>query len=238
MVALLASAVLAFGLAGCNERPAPGVPASSSNTAVLGSQGPASQPGAPPSEITPLKDADGRIIPPPPLPADATGQVALTGPGTAWAVWVQGDRVVGARYTRAGGWEAPQPFERIAGQDSDPQLASNGQGTAMALWRHTVGRIESLRYSRYEASTGWSGPDVLRGALPRSRPAGLPPGQPHDASAPRLEMDADGHARAAWPSGFDAAQLQTSQYLRGRGWSPPLDAPLATAPPPATAAAR
>jgi hypothetical protein len=44
-------------------------------------------------------------------------------------------------------------------------------------------------------------------------------------------MDADGHARAAWPSGFDAAQLQASQYLRGRGWSPPLDAPLATAAP-------
>ena len=183
-----------------------------------------------------MKDADGRVIPLPTLPADVHPRAAATAPGSAWAIWVQDGRVVGSRYTREGGWAAAVPFERIAGQDSDPQLASNGNGSAMAVWRHTVGKIESLRFSRYEESTGWSGPDVLRGALPRARPGGLNPAQPHPPTAPLLEMDPQGQARAQWPSGFDANQLQSSQYLRDRGWSPPVDVPVAAAPAPASAA--
>jgi hypothetical protein len=228
--------MMMLGLAACRDRPAGDPAADRANTAVLGAPGPASRPSASAAEPDPLKDGEGRAIPLPPAPADATARAALTGPNSAWAVWVQDGRVVGSRYTREGGWAAPVPFERIAGQDSDPQLASNGQGSAMALWRHTVGKIESLRFSRYEEAGGWSGPDVLRGALPQPRPAGLNPAQPHAPTAPRLEMDAQGQVRAQWPSGFDPNQLQSSQYLRGRGWSPPVDVPVAAAPAASTAA--
>ena len=174
-----------------------------------------------------LRDADGHVIPSPPASAGTTVQAAVTAPGTAWAVWVQDGRTVGARYTRAGGWEVPIPFERIPGVDSDPQLASNGNGSAMALWRHTVGRIEALRYSYWDPATGWSGPDVMHGALPRSRPANVPPELAYPPMAPRLTMDRQGTVHAQWPSGFDDQQVQASAFLPSHGWTQPEDRPLA-----------
>src|SRR5690606_19381360 len=76
-------------------------------------------------------------------------------------------------------------------------------------WQHTVGKIHSLRFSRYEAGTGWSVPDVVPGALPR------PPGQ---AVPPQLRMDAAGHAYARWPSGFDENEMQAARFVAGQGW--------------------
>jgi len=209
-----AAALVAALLAACGERSTPSAvtvsaPAASASKAAA----------TPVAELPILKDADGQVIPPPPVPAGTTAQAALTASGTAWAIWIQEGRTVGARYTRAGGWEAPIPFERIAGIDSDPQLASNGNGTAMAMWRHTVGRIEALRYSHWDAATGWSGPDVLHGALPRSRPPNLPPEQPYPPVAPRLSMDQQGTAHAEWPSGFHEQQMQASAFLPSRGWT-------------------
>lgn len=218
---VLAAMLAGIGLAGC-DRESRG-PSSASNTAVLGS--PASAPRAvePPPV---LRDPSGQSVTLPLIPAGVAAQAAFTAPDIAWAVWVQEGRAVGARYT-GGAWEAPIPFERIAGTDSDVQLATNGQGTALALWRHTVGKIESLRYSRWEAATGWSGPDVLHGALPQARPPGLEPGQPHAATAPKLTMDASGTAYAEWPSGFDPGQVQSAMNLRRQGWTRPADRAVA-----------
>jgi hypothetical protein len=221
------SLLLAAALAACGDRPPP-----PTVTVAPPAAGASKSAATQVAELPPLKDADGHVIPAPLVPAGTTAQAALTAPGTAWAIWIQEGRTVGARYTRAGGWEAPIPFERIAGIDSDPQLASNGNGTAMAMWRHTVGRIEALRYSHWDAATGWSGPDVLHGALPRSRPPNLPPEQPYPPVAPRLAMDQQGTAHAEWPSGFNEQQMQASAFLPSRGWTQPEDRPLeATASP-------
>jgi hypothetical protein len=217
-----AYALLALMVAACGEREQPQQPATTPAATTQASAPGASAPVAP--DLV-LRDTDGQVIPPPRVPPGITAQAAVTAPGIAWAVWIQDKRAVGARYTRAGGWEAPIPFERIAGIDTDPQLASNGNGTAMAMWRHTVGRIESLRYSRWDAANGWSGPDVLHGALPQPRPAGLPHGQPHPPTAPRLVMDQQGTVHAEWPSGFHAQQVQASAFLPSRGWTRPEDRP-------------
>lgn len=186
-----------------------------SHTAVLGGYGNQPPPAAAPG------------VPTPPAPRGATAKVVQASPATALALWLQDGHVVASSYAAAGGWSAAQPLEEIFGEASDPQLATDGKGTAMAVWRHTVGSIESLRYSRYDAS-GWSVPDVMPGALPRPR------GERN--AAPRLRMEANGEAVAEWPSGFDAKDMQTARYAPGEGWSRALSvasaAPASPAPPP------
>jgi len=199
------------------------------HTAVLGGHGrQAERPSAAPM----LTDAHGQAIPAPPAPAQARPQMARTGDESALAVWVEAGHVVAAAWTRAGGWSTPEPLERIYGESREPQLAGNGSGVAMAVWHHTVGNIHSLRFSRYEAATGWSPPDVLPGALPRPPVAGAAPGQ----DAPRLQVDAAGNAVAQWPSGFHANEMQTARYVAGDGWTPAANEPLASAAPAASAA--
>jgi len=220
--ATLAAAALlaaAAGLAGCGERD-PAAP----DAAVLGGSS-ADAPDAAAS-AAPADDSD-LAIPPPTLPSGGRAGLARTGNGTAVAVWVQDGHVVAASFRRASGWSAPRPLEQIYGHASDARVAANGQGTAMALWRHTVGSVESLRYSRFDASAGgWSPPDVVPGALPRPQA----PAAAGDADAPRLEMDAQGNVTARWPSGFDPAEEQVARYRAGEGWSPAGNERLAAAP--------
>jgi hypothetical protein len=204
-----------------------------SNTVVLGGPQPARE-AAPPQ----LTDARGQVIPAPPAPAGSQPQVARLGDDAALALWAQDGQVAASSWSRAAGWSAPRPLEQIYGESRDPRIASNGQGVAMAVWRHTVGNIHSLRFSRFDAN-GWRLPDVLPGALPRPSVAGAPAG--HDA--PQLEMDAQGNVLAQWPSGFRANEVQVARYTPGEGWtratSEPVASALNTAPsPPAPSSAR
>lgn len=217
--ALLPVLVLAvLALAGCDGRPAH--PDHSNNTAVLGSYGP---PGAGAT----LSDAQGLAIPAPPVPHGARAQMVRSGDESALAVWVADDQVVATTWTRAGGWSAPQTLEQIYGTSSDPQIASNGRGSAMVVWHHRVGNIHSLRFSRFEAAAGWSPPDVVPGALPKPEVAGEPPGR----AAPQLQMDAAGTVVARWPSGFHANEMQSARYLPGQGWTPAATESVASATP-------
>lgn len=197
--------LLAAGLAACSDSPRS---PDGSNTAILGGYG------------GPRASGAVGAIPQPPAVAGATPQVADIGNGHGLAVWVQDQRVVAASYTPAGGWSAPRPLEEIYGEASDAQLAGNGRGAAMAIWRHTVGNIRSLRFSRFEGST-WSTPDVMPGALPRPRR--------DNAAAPQLHMDAEGRAFAEWPSGFNAQETQSARFVPGQGWSRALSEPVAAA---------
>jgi hypothetical protein len=222
-IAMLASTLLAGGmfLVACKDRVpvASTVGGASGDTSVLGAPGPDARPGVRPGVVT---DAQGREIPPPPLPRQARAQVVASGPDTALAVWVQDGDVMAAGYTRGYGWSPAQVLERIYGDASDVQLASNGRGAAMAIWHHTVGSIDSLRFSRFEQGTGWSHPDVMPGALPRP--------QAQDAAPPQLAMDARGNAQASWPSGFAPDEMQTSRFVAGQGWSRAQGERLAAGP--------
>jgi ABC-type Fe3+-hydroxamate transport system substrate-binding protein len=208
--------LLVAAVAGCGDsgRPATGQ-ADRNNTAVLGGYGKGPQAAAPAETLT---DAQGKPIAPPHHQA----QMAKTGPDTALALWVQDDHVVAATYAGASGWSAPQPLEEIYGQASDPRVASSGNGVAMAVWRHTVGKIESLRYSRFETAAGWAVPDVMPGALPRPRSEGA-------GAAPQLQMDAQGQVVAEWPSGFATGETQVARYVPGQGWSRASSEPVAAA---------
>lgn len=212
VVAALALAAT-LGLAGCHKGEAP--QSANNRTAVLGAHGPNG----------PLTDAAGQAIPAPPAPAHTPVQTARTSDASAVAVWVQDSHVMASAWAQPAGWSPPQPLEQIYGQASDPQLASNGQGSAMAVWRHTVGNIRSLRFSRFDAKTGWSTPDVVAGALPRPDVPGVAPDD-----APRLQMDAQGNVVAQWPSGFQPNQMQQARYVAGQGWTAPVSERLASGP--------
>lgn len=228
--ALMLAAALA--LAACGRESAQPPPAS---TSVLGGQSPGQPASA--SASGSLTEGNGRAIPPPAAPATARVRAVRSGEEAALAVWVQDGRVMASSWTPATGWTAAQPLEEIYGEASDPQVASNGRGNAMALWRHTVGSIQSLRYSRFEPGAGWSPPDVVPGALPR------PDANAGSQDAPRLQMDTAGNVVAEWASGFQAGEVQTARYLAGQGWMPAASEPVASAPsasppPPAASSAR
>lgn len=199
-------------LAGC-ERNGAGSAASPNNTAVMGGYGP------PPSAST-------AGVPPPPAPRGARAELANAGDDATLALWEDRGTVYASRHTPGTGWEPARPLEDIGGEASNLRLASNGNGVAMAVWQHTVGRIESLRYSRWEAQRGWTPPDVMPGALPRPRQPGKTAGGLVEDAAPRLEVDAQGNARAQWLSGFAPDQVQASTYVPGESWARPVDLPL------------
>jgi hypothetical protein len=219
-VAGVLSALAALALAGCGDRPGPASGQPANPTAVLGGSAPDPQaPG------TPLVDGQGQPIPRPDAAGDAQPQMVRSGADTALAVWVQDGRVMASAFQRARGWSAAQPLESIHGEASEPRLASNGAGVAMAVWRHTVGNIRSLRYSRFDPAAGWSAPDVLPGALPRPhQPAGT------GRDAPQLRMDGRGHVIARWPSGFNAAEMQSARFEPGQGWSRAVSERMASTP--------
>lgn len=198
---LTLAAAAACAIAGCGDSGRPG----GSTSVMGGSDGKATQDG-PPS----VTDAAGRSIPTPRLPAHAAADVVPAGEGHALAVWIQDGDPVAATYAPATGWSAPRPLEQLHGHATDPRVAANASGAGMAVWRHTVGSIQSLRFSRFDPGAGWSVPDVMPGALPR------PQGQ---ASPPQLQMDAAGNVTAMWASGFDAQETQVSRYTTGKGWS-------------------
>jgi hypothetical protein len=205
----LVLAALAAALAGCGDE----LPRSTTvnNTAVLGGYAPGD---ARTPDGSALVDGRGQAIPPPPLPPGVRAQAVRAADDHALALWVQDGHVAASLWTREGGWGAAQPLEEIYGVASDPQVASNGRGMAMAVWRHTVGSIQSLRFSRFDTTTGWSTPDVMPGALPRPDVTGAT-----DPTVPRLQMDTEGNVVAEWPSGFAADEVQVARYQVGQGWS-------------------
>lgn len=219
----------ALAVAGCERKvPQTATVGEPNHTAVLGGYGPGG--AAREAAQAPLTDARGGAIPTPPVPAGTQAQAVRSGDDSALAVWVQDGHVVASSWGRDRGWGPVQPLEEIYGEASDPRIASNGRGTAMAVWRHTVGSIQSLRFSRFEQGAGWSHPDVMPGALPR------PDAGVGAQDAPRLEMDAAGNVLAEWASGFDAGEVQSARYVDGQGWTRALSTPVASAPGAAPAA--
>lgn len=222
IVAGTVAIVLALAAAGCGQD----LP----ETATLGADAATGRTSDGKVGDEPLADARGRPIPPPPVPAHVTAQAVRASGDSALATWVVEGRVLSSTWTREGGWSAAQPLEEIYGAATDVQLASNGRGVAMAIWRHTVGSIQSLRFSRFEPGAGWSRPDVMPGALPQD---------PGADDGPRLEMDADGNATASWPSGFHEGEVQMARYVDGRGWTEPSSQPIAAVDPtPSTTSSR
>ncbi len=102
-----------------------------------------------------------------------------------------------------------RPVPVVAHAARHHQVAMDDSGNALALWVHApYGQRSLLEASFYEALHGeWSEPVVLASA--------------HVMSSPRLVMNGDGEALAAWSQRENAGVSRLLvKAFKGRGWEP------------------
>ncbi|MDX1253243.1 MAG: Ig-like domain-containing protein [Gammaproteobacteria bacterium] len=146
-------------------------------------------------------------------------QLAIDGAGNAIAVWQQYDGTTGNayanRYVAGSGWSGAQLLEAAAGAAADPQVAMDGAGNAIAVWR----QIDNVnRYSIYAnryAAGAWGGATVVE-----NDNAG-------DADAPQIAIDPAGNAIAVWrqrqvvgATAFTRYTLRANHYAGSWGANP------------------
>lgn len=133
-------------------------------------------------------------------------KVALNDAGLAVAVWTQASAfnttartdIHSSQLAADGQWQPPQLAETDdAGRAFEPQVVMDAQGRALAVWRysdHPAGYDPAeIRSSRASEAGVWGPSEAVSVA-------------PSAAFAPRLAMDAAGHAMAVW-SALDGDSL-------------------------------
>lgn len=121
----------------------------------------------------------------------ARPQIAVDAAGTALAVWEQNDgsrhNIWANRYTVGSGWGMATLIEsEDTGPATDPQIAVDAAGNAMAVWQQHDGTRRNIWANRYTAGSGWG-----TAALIESEDDG-------GASRPEIAIDAAGNAWAVW----------------------------------------
>ena len=120
-------------------------------------------------------------------------RIAADAEGNAIAVWQQqvDDRtfeVWANRYlasTRS--WEVPAVIgPSDAGDASNPEIAMDAEGNAVAVWAQSRGALDGVWSNRYDAGAGWRSATHIG-------PRGL-----GGARSPQIAMSPDGHAVAVW----------------------------------------
>jgi hypothetical protein len=119
-------------------------------------------------------------------------QVAIDATGNGLAVWTQFDgtnySILANRYSASTGWGVAAPIETgNAESASDPQVAINATGNALAVWQQFNGPFGNIWANRYSASTGLWGV-----ATP------IDNNNPEAASNPQVAIDAAGNGLAVW----------------------------------------
>jgi len=129
-------------------------------------------------------------------------EVAVDSSGQALAVWSQWDRAGGHiwsnHYTPASGWGGA---DRIGSDDvygSDPQVAIDSNGNALAVWSNGPGAIYA---NRSTTTMGWG----------VAEPIGV-------GVYPQVTFDAAGRALAIWANAPDS--ICASRFTPKLGWGP------------------
>jgi hypothetical protein len=129
-------------------------------------------------------------------------EVAVDSSGQALAVWSQWDRAGGHiwsnHYTPASGWGGA---DRIGSDDvygSDPQVAIDSNGNALAVWSNGPGAIYA---NRSTTTMGWG----------VAEPIGV-------GVYPQVTFDATGRALAIWANAPDS--ICASRFTPSMGWGP------------------
>jgi hypothetical protein len=134
-------------------------------------------------------------------------EVAVAPDGTVIAVWTRSDganfRIQSSNRTPTGAWSVPQTISDANRGASEPALAVDNSGNAVAVWTQSDGT--NLRiYSAYRPAGGsflTPAPISASGA---------------DASGPDVSIDNSGNALAAW-SRFDGTKLRVQAAIRPPG---------------------
>ncbi len=146
-----------------------------------------------------------------------SAQVASDGGGNAIAVWCHydGSRVGlrAYRYSAGNGWGSAMQLDGdSAGNAEKPQIAFDGSGNAIVVWRQDDGTDNNLWAKRYSVAGGWGSATLLGVTV-----AGDTPHQ--------IALDESGNAIVVWKkSGApfaegSATNIWASRYSVGSGWS-------------------
>jgi lipocalin len=139
-------------------------------------------------------------------------QVAVDAQGNAIAVWRQTDRtqnnIYANRYTAGTGWGTAELMEiDNAGSASSPQVATDSQGNAIAVWRQKERTQNNIYANRYTAGTGWGTAELID------------VDNTGNATSPQVAVDEQGNAIAVWRQ-TDRTQnnMYANWYTAGKGW--------------------
>ena len=118
-------------------------------------------------------------------------EIVLDGNGNGIAVWYQYDgvrnNIWSNRYTAGSGWGAATLIEtNNTGNATDPQIAMDASGNAIAVWDQFDGVRNNIWSNRYTAGSGWGAARLIE-----TDNAGA-------ASLPQIAMNANGNAAAVW----------------------------------------
>jgi hypothetical protein len=139
-------------------------------------------------------------------------QVAVDGSGNAVAVWYQHDgtrfNVWANRFVSGSGWGTAALIETDnAGNAAGTQVAVDGTGNAVAVWRQWDGTRYNIWANLYAAGSGWETASLIE-----TDNAG-------DAYSPQVAVDRSGNAVAAWhQSDGTRNNIWANRYVAGSGW--------------------
>ena len=144
-------------------------------------------------------------------------QIAAGGNGSAVAVWKAfGETralIQASRFVPASGWTPPvNVSEGIPDSASDPQVAMDAAGRALAVWTHANGSYHAIYASRSEPSGGW-GPPVRIGSASVNASA--------SGRFPRVAMDGRGGAIAVWERGASGPRAVAAHFFAAAPPGPP-----------------
>ena len=141
-------------------------------------------------------------------------QVAFDSNGNAIVVWAQranaatsGRSIWANRYIAGSGWGTAELIETDSGGASDPQIASDGNGNAIAVWTQSDGTYARMWVNRYTAGSGWGTPELIG------------TGNDGHARFPELAVDNSGNAIAVWTQSDGTREnAYANRYTVGSGW--------------------
>jgi PKD domain len=141
--------------------------------------------------------------------------VAFDSQGDALAVWRRFDGsnyiVQGAIRPAGGSWQAPVDLSEGGESASEPQVAFDSHGNALAVWRRSDGSNYIVQGAIRPAGGSWQAPADLSEA-----------GQ--DAEEPHVAFDSQGDAFAVWQRSNGSNKIvQASSLPAGGSWQTPVD---------------
>ncbi|GGX48740.1 Ig-like domain-containing protein [Saccharospirillum salsuginis] len=132
-------------------------------------------------------------------------QVAVDGEGNALAVWAQLDgtrfNIRANRFDADNGWGTAETIETDNdGGASDPQIAFDGAGNALAVWEHSDGSRFNIRVNRYTRDNGWGSAESIEADDTGS------------ARDPQIAFDRSGRALAVWEQVVGTRNIRANRF--------------------------
>ena len=142
----------------------------------------------------------------------ANPQVSVGADGNGMTVWQQSDgsrtNIWANHYSAGSGWDGATLIEQDdVGPATDPQVAVDGSGNAVAVWAQFDGTRYNILANRYLAGSGWGTATLIESD------------NNGDAALSQIAVGADGNAVAVWQqSDGTRTNIWSSRYTAGGNW--------------------